>query len=1288
MTKQECNQTLPLSLSQREVWLDQIAWPNSAHLNIGGCLDLNGKIDHELMQSALQLLINESMCLRSVLLAHGKQRVLDNYKNPFEYLDFSSKANPMTQAREWQQQWMRKPFDVFVSPAWRFALIKISEEQHLVVIQFHHFIMDGWGTLQVIQRWGQLYSSLIENREVSSSPLDYQNFISASNEFLETGSEKERAFWLKEFKEPPEPLFEKKFSTDNKAILPDAHLIAHTIKKESYQSVVDTAVQFKTTSYHWVIAALVVYFARTENRKKITIGVPNLNRSGKRYKSTLGMFVNVLPLTIVFCPKQPFSELVKEISGKLRNIYRHSRLPVSEMIKQLNSKAISKESIFDIIFSFEKQDYECQFGQARITRSHQTFSTYARYPLGITLCEFHEEQDIELIVEGNSLYFSRQGSKLIAQRLEFILHQTAISPDIGNGSVQLLDSQEMKYIHNELHGKVQHHNSSRSFLSLFYEQVEKSQNSIALLNDSLKLNYQQLDRASDVLAHQLINKGAKSGDRVVIFMPKSLEMVISLLAIVKADCTFIPVDTEQPLNRLNYIKESANVDFVLELNSLSSRMSLPTLNVNIDELLNSQTVIESINKKAGFQVNSLAYILFTSGTTGKPKGVKISHDSLAKKLNYIADLWQVTSADRAGQLIQSHFDPSLIEILVPLITGASVAIPASNKLTPEEMVAFAEKFQITFMAFVPLTLSSFIKGMNDKRDINLRVACCGGEALSKDLAKRFIEHTGARLFNVYGPTETCIFSTSYQIQSECSDIKLPVGYPTDDTRVYVLDDSLGMLPIGVCGEIYLGGSSISQGYVAEENSNKFFENPYVQGERIYRTGDKGWLDEKGCLHFSGRVDRQVKLHGYRIELEEIEACLLSIDGIEAAAVAVCEAEKNEFICAWVEQSKQCSEQELRSRLRLFLPDYMLPSRIIHVDHMPSTSNGKIDYKALSLETLNVLPFAPREAQGPIEKALLEIWHEVLETTKISTSDNFFALGGDSMAAIIMLTQIESKLNVKLPLSTFVANPTIQSLACAIEKYRNQAELLISLGQDNCSQTLYIAASGHGDLLRFTALAEELKGICNVYMLQPPVNTKEISFENLAELYADIIIQKSSGAIFMAGFSVGGITALETSSLLNKKGVAVEELFLIDTILLTLPSGGIALWKAFSWLSLKLRIGKSSYNNGRASTILNDVGLYSQVQAMNNYKPKAYSGFATLIKTSILTYFDRILFAKWRNVFMKKLTEKEIQGKHGTIFNPGSVHQLAKELANRIERRKQEQPDNLVALGASTKKLKK
>jgi len=1259
---------LPLSLSQLEVWRDQCAWPGSAHLNLGGTAFFEGPLDLPRLRLALAQLVAENAALRLVLKPDGTQTLLPHFEPELQIIDMSGQDHPRDAMRQWWQDWMREPFALTDAPPWRFALLRASDTLHGGTIQFHHLIMDGWGTTQVMQRWSVLYNRLGDAvpEALPQPDLSYLKFIEESLAYRASEAfERDAAFWQSQVPRLPPALLQRKRGAARRDGLAAAQLVVETIARADYDRLLRHAASLHITPFNFFLAAIALVFARMGDQTQALIGVPSLNRGGRRYRDTMGMFVGVLAIPVRVEPDMTAAALVAAVGATMRSALRHPRYPLSELARAREVVRAGREGLFDVLLSFERQDYAVSFGAAELVESRQLFSGTARYPLGITVCEFHAQQDLELVLEASDAYFTAAEATAIAARIWRIVQVLAEQPDIRLGEIGLLSAAEQAHVVEARHAGVPCHPHPGTYIAAFEQQVALRPDAQCLVWDGGQMDYRTVDALAHQLALRLTAQGAGRDRVVAVAMPRSSDLLVALLAIAKAGAAFLPLDPDAPVARLATVLQDSGALALLVQEQDWDRLAPLHAKTMVGGWVPDAETSRLPMVLAKPAPDDLAYVLFTSGSTGRPKGVMIPHAALMRRMAWLSREWQVTPQDRSALATQATFDPSLIEWCLPLVNGACVALAPPGRLLPQSLAAFALRQAVTIMAFVPSTLAGFLDLAEQEPGLALRVACCGGEVLAPELARRYLQGTRARLFNVYGPTEACIFATAWECLPGHGEAVLPVGRPVDDTRIYVLDGQRRPVPDGVAGEVYIGGGGLARGYLnrVDLTTGAFVDDPFAQGQSMYRTGDSGWLDAAGCLHFLGRLDRQVKLRGYRIELGEIEAALLAMEGVTQAAARKVDLQGQATLQAWVASTRVNDHERLQRGLRVRLPDYMVPSAIAILPQLPVTGSGKIDYDALPLVAPSLPVTAGRGPANQREADLLALWETELGRKTLSVQDNFFDVGGDSLAAIAILAGAERLFQRRIPLYLLTENPTVERLAAALALQSVPPGILVSLSTTLTGNTLYMAASGHGDLLRFQTLARALDGVCDLVMLQPPVDKPFKRIKDLAAIYADAVQAHGGRPGLVAGFSIGGIAALETARALEQRGLPVKGLILIDTVYPKAVWGGTFYWRLFSGLVRLFRLQELSINGRRLGAMVKDAGLVSQVMAMGGYRVAAIQAPTTLIKTSGLRGWERPLFGSWKKLMGDKLQERRVAGLHGSIFGAGQVGDLVVVLAD-------------------------
>ena len=1312
----------PLSVSQQQVWLDQQLHRDSAHLTTGGMGFINGALQLPLFEQTVKQLVAENDAFRLLPLMDGSQKLVQHWQEDLlEYFDFSDHQDSETAIAKW---WQRTHASIItldgIHKPWHIYLVKSTPERYCIAMKYHHIVIDGYSTALGMNGMSVIYSALvIQQQKISTDTFQapsmypdgktsYLQYVAESNHYLSSKAfNKDKDYWLATFPTLPANLLEKRYDYVHSARsdLPASYNHYHKISSVAYQQLRDFSKSLAATTYHLFLAAVCIYFARIYNTNEIVLGVPVLNRGGKRYKSTIGMFVVVMPLKVSLDKSSTAASIVSQIVAKLRSSYRHARYPASTLGQDLKMVREGKDCFFDITFSFSSTSYSANYGGAPTSEPIHTFGDDARYPLSIAICEFHDTEPTELVISASEDYFSLAESKQLGEHLQYLVSQMVAEQNKPYQQLPLVADANYKIPLADLFSETAHYQTPATFIHLFQQQVEKTPLATALSwkntdDQHESFSYEKLNKQANRLAHHLHTLGLKRGDVIAVILPRRPETIVAFLAIAKLGAAFLPLAPDSPQQRINQQVKISGANFALTDNETSKiNANIPTLSIDHASAAQYDENLSSGNLDIEPAGDDLAYVLFTSGSTGEPKGVMVEHASLAKRLLWLANRLEFTAEDIALQSIQLTFDPALIEIFMPLISGASVALAAEGKVSPYDLPRLITEFNATSIIFVPTTLGYFNQVVSQYPDLTLRVAISGGEILHKELANAFVSQTNAKLFNFYGPTEACIFATTHLFEPDSTAQLVPIGKPVDGTFIYIVDDNLQSLPTGTIGNIYIAGNGLARGYINDDalTKQRFIADPFLLGQKMYCTGDTGFINDFGQIQFVGRTDSQLKLRGQRIEPQEIEVLLTELPMVLSAAVKVVKHELHAWL---VLDGKKASaidnslSQILKEAMRKKLPEYMVPSYFNQLDVIPVQSSGKTNYQALEVVynklqdvTQTSLASSVVQPQNPLEVLLLSLFKQVLPVsdTEISIDDHFFNRGGDSLSSLILITEINRQVNKKIPFSLLLKNPTVTSLATALNQI--QQPILIDLsnvrnktyhdGSKESRQAIFVAASGHGDAIRLSNLAQALGDGYAVYMLQPKIqdvysgNQCELNrFEVLAKDYVAEI--KSHQANYnqppiIAGFSIGGITALETARQLKQQGIDVQKLILIDSAHPRFSSGLVPIWHVITGLINRLNLHSKTINQRTLGSLLTDQGLNRQVAALNKCRLHPLDISTTLIISSGLSKWHFFVFKPWQKLFKKHLTEQTIPGNHGSLFSKEYVNGLATAIASNVSK---------------------
>ena len=774
------------------------------------------------------------------------------------------------------------------------------------------------------------------------------------------------------------------------------------------------------------------------------------------------------------------------------------------------------------------------------------------------------EEQLKVQVDYNSTLYSEGLVSRIVNHLYNILDILMKDPNKSAMDLDVMSKTEKNQILYDFNHTTRVHKTllceTVTAPQLFEEQVKQKPNRIAIVCNGKEITYKQLNIKANQLARRLLDQGVKRESIVGVMMERSIEMIVGILGILKAGGAYLPIDTELPKQRVEYMLTDSGCSHVLTYqNSIIKGVAFQGSVINLMDIPFEEEQVEDL--QITMEPQNLAYVIYTSGSTGQPKGVMIEHRSLT---NFLCAMYEDFSQDIGitdNVLFSSSisFDVTIFEIFVPLVYGARMTIYKGEKFDVPKLVQVILEEQVT-LAYIPPTLLNEIYDyfVRANQKISLNKLFVGVEPIKTELLAKYdhLFRGNLQILNGYGPTEATVCCTSYRYESnkEITTQNVPIGSPLLNTKIYILDSFYRIQPIGVPGEICISGIGLARGYInrKELTADKFIDHPFERGEKLYKTGDIArWLPD-GNIEYLGRVDHQVKIRGYRIELGEIEASLLKYETIKTAVVIDQEDEAGEkYLCAYVVTEKDIPIPEVRAYLATKLPHYMIPQQLIPIHNIPLTQNGKIDRSKLpKLNTLGNSNYVP--PRNEIDSSLIDIWSSILGVNNIGINDNFFELGGHSLKGLKLFENIKRMFNVQLPLSLLFQKATIEQLSDVISRNKGiDSECLIPIqnGTNKDSQWFIVHGQG-GGILNYYDLARELGEDKTVYGLQSigydDSRFPNLSVEEMAVRYIEEIKQvKKEGPYTLLGWSFGGIVAFEMARKLEELGDKVSFLGLLD-----------------------------------------------------------------------------------------------------------------------------------------------
>jgi len=1030
--------TFPLTMAQRAIWLDQVSRMDSPLYNIGGYLEFNGPLRADVLQRALELLVDKHDVLRTVLLdetdADGVplQCFVSSLSVKVPLYDFSGQADPLGNAQALIQEQMARVYDLARAPLFDFFLIKLGEAHYYLANQAHHLILDGWGFSQVMNSFGGIYSALVQGRQPDLQAPSYVGFILEDDRYRKSPRyARDRHYWQEKYPVLP-PLLLVPRSRDRQ--VKDKAASGHRMWPFTlalHERMGELAKGCGASTFHVLLAALSVYFTRTAQRDEWVVGLPLLNRSSASFKVTAGMFTQVSAVRFNLGPSLSFAEVVRAVRGVLKRDFRHQRFPVGE---------INRGQLFDLTVSYEPDHHLYRFGELSAS-AVKTSSNQAQGPLAIHLRTGKDKAWLHCIYD--EAYFNAEDIQALVERFTHVLEQVLDNPELAVGEVSLSTEADRTLL-QQWNAEVPSYLSRDTIHGLFESRATAQPEATALIFEGEHLSYGELNRRANQLAHRLLGLGICPDDRVAICVERGLDMIIGLLGILKAGAGYVPIDPTYPQERIHYtLRDSTPMAVLVQP---STREVVGELSVPLIDLGSVTLQDESVANPQVPDLTSshLAYVIYTSGSTGLPKGVMVEHRNVTRLLSATQRWFGFNERDVWALFHSFAFDFSVWEIWGALFHGGQLlVVPQLTSRAPDECYALLCHTGVTVLNQTPSAFRSLIAAQGRSGLVHsLRQVIFGGETLEPAILKPWYARSAnaaTQLVNMYGITETTVHVT-YRALEAADALWLgssPIGKRIADLRLYVLDTRGRPVPPGVEGELYVGGAGVARGYLnrPELNRERFLADPFdsTPGGRMYRTGDLGrWLAD-GSIDYLGRNDDQVKIRGFRIELGEIEARLAACDGVRDAVVIAREDDAGDKrLVAYLIASEEDGPNvaDLRTQLLLSLADYMVPSAFVILERFPLTSHGKLDRKALPAPDAEAFARGDYEApQGATEIVLARLWSELLGIERIGRHDQFFELGGHSLLAVKLIERMR-QIGLSADVGVLFGQPTLAVLGAA------------------------------------------------------------------------------------------------------------------------------------------------------------------------------------------------------------------------------------------------------------------
>ncbi|WP_339538562.1 non-ribosomal peptide synthetase [Pseudomonas sp. RA_15y_Pfl2_54] len=1029
-----------LSYAQRRMWFLWQLDPQSGAYNLPGAVRLSGRLNVAALEQAFACLVERHETLRTVFQRQADDRLLQVpasaplviAREDFSALPQAEREQAVVHAAEQQSV---LPFDLAVGPLLRVNVLKLAEQEHVLLLTLHHIVSDGWSMNVLIDEFIRCYDAFDGDQPplLAPLPIQYSDYALWQRRWLEAGEQaRQLDYWQAQLGDE-HPVLELPLD-HSRPTVPSYRGTRYefAVDAQLAEQLRNTAQQHQVTLFMFLLGAFNALLHRYTGQTDIRVGVPIANRNRGDIEGLIGFFVNTQVLRTQLDGQTRVDDLLRAIKETALGAQAHQDLPFEQLVEALKlERSLSHTPLFQVMYNHQPQVADVAAlstasGLALSSLDWQSRTT--QFDLTLDTCEKGGKLHAALTY-ASDLFDAATIARMARHWLRLLAAMVA-DPSQRVGELPLLEVDEHHALVHAWNDTPALYPTEQSIHQLIEAQVARTPNAPALVFGEQTLSYVELDARANQLAQLLREQGVQADSLVGICAQRSLEMVVGLLAILKAGGAYVPLDPEYPQERLAYMIEDSAITLLLTQAALLT--SLPTDGVKVIALDQPGLLDGYSESRADVPVDplNLAYVIYTSGSTGKPKGAGNSHAALVNRLCWMQDAYALDASDSVLQKTPFSFDVSVWEFFWPLLSGARlvVAAPGAHR-DPRQMIDTINRHRITTLHFVPSMLQAFIHEPGVETCAGLKRIVCSGEALPLDAQLQvFAKLPNAGLYNLYGPTEAAIDVTHWTCVDEGAD-SVPIGRPIANLRTHVLDAELLPVPTGVAGELYLGGAGLARSYHQRPalTAERFVPCPFHEGARLYRTGDRVRQRTDGVIEYLGRLDHQVKLRGLRIELGEIETRLMQHSRVREAVVLV---QGGKHLVAYLvlenTQPHEQWQQDVKAWLLGSLPEFMVPTYLMTLATLPVTANGKLDRKALPQPDA-----APQQAfvapQDTMQKALAAIWADVLGLERVGLEDNFFELGGDSIISIQVVSRAR-QVGIRVSARDLFQYQTVRSLA--------------------------------------------------------------------------------------------------------------------------------------------------------------------------------------------------------------------------------------------------------------------
>ncbi len=1030
-----------LTNPQKSIWLTEQFYKGSSINNLCGTIMIHEPLNFDLLKKAINRFLkdNDSLRLRVYIDEQGnvKQYISDFSEMNFIIHDVESDY----ELKPLENKIVETPFKIINSPLFDIQLYRLPNSFGGIIVKAHHLVCDACTANLIASKIVNIYSSLLKEEEITEVPTSYINYINSENDYLVSNKfEKDKEYWNTTFESVPEIGTIPSLKASNNSC--EAARKTFIFSNKEVENINQFCKDNKISVFNFFMAIYAIYIGRVSNLDNIVLGTPILNRTTFVEKNTPGMFISTVPFRFSMKDAISFIDFTKKIAMDTLSMFRHQKYPYQDILEHIRKTNSSQPNLYDILISYQNTKIDKDSSNIPY-EVRWTFNSNVADSLQIHLFDMNDEGKLNIAYDYRLSKYDENDICDLHNRISYMIKQVLDCGTVYINDIDIVTPDEKDLILNKFNDTYMKYDHSKTIVDYFEAQVEKTPDRVALVFENKELTYRELNEKVNSLSHYLRNNGVKNNDIIGVMFNRSFEMIISILAVLKAGGAYIPIDPEYPDERILYMLKDSKCSIILSENKLKEKIEKMHYSVTtiFADLSNKNIYSGNSNNPMNIiKPNDLSYLIYTSGSTGKPKGVMLTHKNLSNFYNSMIHKIKYLNDNIYHSIISVttvSFDIFAFETIISLTRGLKLFITNNSE---QKMTLKLEKLilenNIEIIQTTPSIMNFHLENASSNSFSSLKYVMLAGEQLPKKLVDKIhLTSPDCIVYNGYGPSEATIFSAVRDVTHLDT---ITIGKPIHNTQFYILDDNLQLLPRGVCGEIHIAGDGIGKGYLnnKELTSNRYLRNPFVPDSIMYKTGDLGiWLGN-GEILCKGRLDNQVKLRGLRIELEEIEERINHFDtslNIKSAII-IKNIDGKDTLNAFLSARPGLDINALRSYLLTYLPTYMIPNSFTILDKLPFTLNGKIDKKALSNYTIcNYTSHDIRKPETAMQKAIIAVVSKLINNDNIGIEDSFFNIGLDSLCIITLSATLSKQFNIDLTVRDVYSSNNIKNLSFLIEK---------------------------------------------------------------------------------------------------------------------------------------------------------------------------------------------------------------------------------------------------------------